>query len=158
MRELSSEQRRLLTNVRESLVLRPKEYDQTTYGIGAITCRAPACVAGHLVESEPGLVAKLQARFDNRPRPPAAESPHKIAEEIRKIASTALGMENPPRLFTSTWPIEWLGTDPRKQQRLPEHEARFVPSTAEAVTVIDRILDGEVPNALDPIPKDEFPI
>ena len=152
----TTEQQRLLTNVRKALTEGPGQYDQGTYGIGAITCRAPACIAGHLVASDPVLLWELRQRFGDRPMPPPAESPHVIGEAIHAIATRALGLEKGPRMFDSVWPSEWLGGEqPTEGQR--EGRTTFIPGATDAVKVIDRILDGQVPDALEPMRQRQRP-
>ena len=145
----TTEQQRLLTNVRNALTERPGQYDQGTYGIGAITCRAPACIAGHLVASDPDLLWELRQRFGDRPMPPPAESPHVIGEPIHAIATRALGLGKGPRIFHSTWPTEWLGGE-KPRNGYHRDPSMFIPAATDAVKVIDRILDGQVPHAFEP--------
>ena len=139
-------QRELLTKVRTAIRKEPESYSQKVYGIGTVSCHTPACIAGHIVASEPELQEQVKQRLktEDLSEPDAMEE---IGSFIHELAWEALGAAGDGRLFHAMWPMQWLNWQtPKGHQN--EVNGRFEPTAKEAVAVIEGILDGRIPNAL----------
>ena len=143
---LTKRQRVLLTKARDLIVKEPEGYDQERYGMGIISCDTPACIAGHIVASEPALREELllQLEGEDLSGPDGIE---RIGSAVHLIACTALGTPVHPQLFRSGWPIGWLKGASTHASR-NQGDDTFVPTAADAVNVIGRTLDGEIRNGL----------
>ena len=114
MNELLTErQRELLMKVRNAIRKEPRDYRQSTYGTGTISCKTPGCIAGQIVDSEPQLQEKLRAKLDEY----ALSGPKDtVAAAVYGVARNALGAPAHPRLFRPAWPMEWLNGDHRNTE------------------------------------------
>ena len=139
--ELTERQRVLLTRARNAISRQPENYDQRTYGAGRISCDTPACVAGHIVCSINKRQAELAGFAGER------ESMG-IGAAIQEIALEELHLWQQPPLFSPTWPIAWRPAESSTPAE-DEDAKRFVPTAADAVDVLDRILDGRIKEAVN---------
>ena len=142
---VTKRQRELLTKARDLILKEPDGYDQERYGMGIISCNTPACIAGHIVASEPSLREELLLQLEGEDLS-GSDGIDRIGSAIHTIACTALGTPAHPRVFRSAWPRNWVeentsGSDSKAEET-------FVPTAADAVKVIGRILSGEIRNAL----------
>ena len=166
---LTKRQRTLLERARDSIRDAPRSYSQLTMGTGTLSCSTPACVAGHMVASEPELRTKLRAalreqhllepdsedeeyraRWNERR---AAEDYYRYntATMIEKIAAEALGTPTHPALFDTEWPTAWLKQLDIRCEGIKEtrpHGETFVPTAGDAVRTLDGILKGHIHSSL----------
>ena len=142
--ELTERQRVLLTRARNAISRQPENYDQRTYGAGRISCDTPACVAGHIVCSINEREAELAGFASER----ESRRSSGIGAAIQEIALEELHLWQQPPLFSPTWPIAWrpAGSSTPAED---DDAKRFVPTAADAVDVLDRILDGRIKEALN---------
>ena len=144
---LTKRQQELLTKARDRIAKNPKGYNQNRYGMGFINCNTPACVAGHIVASEPGLREELLRQLEGE-NLSGSDGIVTIGSAVNLIACSALGTpDHQPHLFRSAWPIGWL-EGPSAEAARDQGEDTFVPTADDAVAVINKILDGEIGNGL----------
>ena len=144
---LTERQRELRTKARDMIAKNPEGYDQDRYGMGFISCNTPACVAGHIVASDPGLREELLRQLEGE-NLSGSDGIETIGSAVNLIACSALGTpDHQPHLFRSAWPIGWL-EGPSADAARNQGEDTFVPTADDAVAVINKILDGEIGNGL----------
>ena len=146
-KELTTQQRTLLTNARDAIRRTPENYDQLTYGVGSISCRTPGCVAGHIIANDAELRDKLAETLAEKNVTNEAGREY-AAKAIHEIATAALGTRSYPLLFQSEWPVAWLENNTSNKPDRRRHDDSFVPRPSDAIEVLDGILDGRIQGAL----------
>ena len=124
----------------------PESYEQSQWGAGGKpNCDTPVCVAGHIVATIKSADAGYKRRLGELDST-ATRTQQKNA--IRDAATEALGLKETPRLFEPQWPREWL----ERAGSRPEHAMfrEIEPAAAEAIMVLETIMDGELDEALEP--------
>ena len=139
---LTKRQRRLLTAALHSIEREPRSYNQNVYGIGPVSCRSPACIAGHIVASNLRTRTMLQIRAMYR-RAGLSER----ARLVEQSAMDALELTERPTLFSSVWPKEWFEEVTVLTTMAPSDYSHR-PSSTEAIKILHAILDGRITNAL----------
>ena len=143
--DLTARQRQLLSQARDAIAREPSSYDQQTFGMGAASCGSPACVAGHMVTLDPECAAELAKRVKTLDRSQGeTESIEEWQATVYTIADEALGTR-PLVLFATEWPASWF----RAVGRQIEGDQPIIPFAADAVAILDGILDGRIRGALD---------
>ena len=165
---LSKRQRSLLEQTRDSIRDTPRSYSQLTMGTGTLSCSTPACVAGHMVASEPELRTKLRAALREQhllepdcddeeyrarwnERRSADDYRYNTGTVIEDIAREGLGTPTHPALFDTEWPRAWLKQLDIRREGIEEtraHGETFVPTAGDAVRILDGILNGHIHSSL----------
>ena len=96
-----------------------------------MTCGTPGCVAAQIVAHDPELQEQLteEIRRIHR-RGPDWGRAVPLARAVEGIATTALDVGTTPRLFSSTWPAEWLQASSEGLAKCPGR--MFVPRADDA--------------------------
>ena len=141
---LTPRQTQLLRQARNLIERNPAKYNQTSFGIGAVDCATPGCIAAHIVAAEPALAR--QAGLDLGEMDANSAADREVAGDyISKMAQRALGVSRRPQLFYSEWPATW---QPGPESADRGTETDWIPSADDAVRVLDEILAGNITNAL----------
>lgn len=148
---ISDECRAGLENAIDGIRNEPKAYQQGNWGSrfdGAPSCNSPACVAGHIVAgSQSGPALYRAARYEMS-RDGETDPSNLHAMATAEAATKTLGLTLIPMLFEGVWPVEWAQTVGISNPEM-DGDAHFAPKPDDAVTVLNAVLDGKLPDALD---------
>ena len=133
--DLTLRQQRILAGVRESICRAPESYDQGDWRVGEPTDDDPGCIATHIIAQDPALLSEARGREPDDGRYSAEE-----------VATKALGLEQPPRLFNGLWPPSWF----RAAGLARESDSYAKPDADDAVAVLDAVLSGRLAGVLKP--------
>ena len=146
-KQLTAEQRTLLTKARDRIQATPKSYDQRSYGTGSSDRRTPGCVAGHIVADNAELRERLAETIEETDVTDERGLEY-VEAEIHEIATSALGTTNYPVLFNKQWPVAWLRNNTSDAPDRRRRQDSFVPTPNDAIKVLDGILEGRIQEAL----------
>ena len=144
---LTETQRRLLTAARLSIEKDPATYDQENFGDGNLNCDSPGCIAAHILAADPRHLA------DARPRLQRCTTAYQKAQTIGELAEAALELQETPALFIRRWAREWFKKAGAPIPMPQKHDKWIVPTSTDATTILEAILDGRINDGLACPPK-----